>query len=230
GGARGTVPADFVVPPSLRFGLFDVVKQIGGADGEKILADALTASGRGSEVAWLARTLQESAPNKFRDAALNTARELLARTQTGNATNPVERAERDQLFGVLAMYGDSSYVSAAQGQVLRGNGDVDRSALKYLQQSLGQQAVTMAEQWYNDPRLADPAKKEPFARVALNYVGADAQANEFYLRAINDMTLTPSDRKNLIEDLNQDGFPDTKNLSARDLPLIQNRLTLIEQL
>jgi hypothetical protein len=34
----------------------------------------------------------------------------------------------------------------------------------------------------------------------------------------------------LIEDLNQDGFPDTKNLTARDLPLIENRLALIEQL
>jgi hypothetical protein len=30
--------------------------------------------------------------------------------------------------------------------------------------------------------------------------------------------------------LNQDGFPDTRNLTARDLPLIQNRIALIEQL
>jgi hypothetical protein len=42
--------------------------------------------------------------------------------------------------------------------------------------------------------------------------------------------LTAGHRKNLIEDLNQDGFPDTKNLTARDLPLIQNRISLIEQL
>ena len=30
--------------------------------------------------------------------------------------------------------------------------------------------------------------------------------------------------------LSQDGFPDTRNLTARDLPLIQNRIALIEQL
>lgn len=30
--------------------------------------------------------------------------------------------------------------------------------------------------------------------------------------------------------LNQDGFPDTRNLAARDLPLIQNRIAVIEQL
>ena len=79
-------------------------------------------------------------------------------------------------------------------------------------------------------RLTDPAKKEPLARLALTYVGADAQANEFYLKAINDLTLPKDDRKNLIEDLNQDGFSDRKNLTARDLALIENRLALIEQL
>ena len=34
----------------------------------------------------------------------------------------------------------------------------------------------------------------------------------------------------MIEDLNQDGFADPKNLTTRDLPLIQNRIALIEQL
>jgi hypothetical protein len=114
--------------------------------------------------------------------------------------------------------------------MLRGDGEVDRSALKYLQQSLGPQAVALAARWYDDPRLTDAAKKEPFARLALNYVGADAQANEFYQKAINDLGLPANHRKKLIEDLNQDGFPDTKNLTPRDLPLIQNRLALIEQL
>jgi hypothetical protein len=49
-------------------------------------------------------------------------------------------------------------------------------------------------------------------------------------QTINDPILTRSHRKNLIEDLNQDGFADTKNLTARDLPLIQNRIALIERL
>jgi hypothetical protein len=52
----------------------------------------------------------------------------------------------------------------------------------------------------------------------------------FLQRAINDMSLSANHRKNLIEDLNQDGFSDTKNLSARDLLLIQNRIALIENL
>jgi len=229
-GGRGDVPIDFVVPPSLRFGLLDVVKQIGGAEAEKLLAQVLGSTGRGVEVAWLARTLQEMAPDKYRDVALAVARELLARPLASNSLNPLDRNERDYLFAVLSMYGDTSFVSAAQTQLLRPDGQVDRSALKYLQQTLGQQSIAIAAQMYDDPRLADPAKKEPLARLALNYVGADAQANEFYQKAINDLSLPNGHRKNLIEDLNQDGFADTKNLTARDLPLIQSRLALIEQL
>jgi hypothetical protein len=228
-GARGGVPAEFVIPPSLRFGLFDVLRQIGGVEAEKLLADVLGTTGRGVEVSWLARTLQEIAPNKYRDIALNAARDLLARPSTPSGS-PLDRDEREQLFGVLSMYGDTSYVSTAQGQLLRADGSVDQSALRYLQKTLGPQAVSLAAQLYDDPRINNPASKEPLARLALNYVGADAQANEFYQRAINDMTLSNGHRKNLIEDLNQDGFPDTKNLSARDLPLIDSRIALIEQL
>jgi len=228
-GARG-VPNDFVLPPSLRFGLLDVAKQIGGADGEKLLAEVLASTGRAVEVAWLARVLQEMAPDKYRESALASARELLARPPTVDPASPLDRNERDNLFSVLAMYGDTSFVSTAQAQLVRDDGEVDPSALKYLQQSLGPQAVAIALQKYDDPRLVDPARKEPLVRLALNYVGADAQADDFYQKAINDLSLPKNDRKNLIEDLNQDGFLNRKNLSARDLPLIQNRLTLIEQL
>jgi hypothetical protein len=221
---------DSILPLSLRFGLFDAAKQIGGVQAETLLAEVLGATGRGVEVAWLARTLQEIAPNKYRDVALAAARELLARPLMTNLAGPLDRNEREQLFSVLTLYGDTSYVGAAQAQLLRADGEVDRSALRYLQQSLGQQSVPLAAQWYDDPRLTDPAKKEPFARLALNYVGTDTQANEFYQKAINDMALSKDHRRNLIEDLNQDGFPDPRNLTARDLPLIQNRIALIEQL
>jgi hypothetical protein len=227
-GAR--ITDDFILPPSLRFGFLDAVKQIGGAEAEKLLAEVLGATGRGVEVAWLARALQELAPNRYRDAALAAARELLARPPVANPASPLDRSDRDNLFSVLTMYGDASYVSVAQGQLIGADGALDRSALKYLQQSLGQQAVTLAAQMWNDPRLTDPAKKEPLARVALNFVGADAQANEFYQKAINDLSLPNDHRRNLIEDLNQDGFVDRKNLSARDLPLIENRIALVEQL
>ena len=60
-------------------------------------------------------------------------------------------------------------------------------------------------------------------------VGADAEAEVIWSMAINDPTLPPDARKNLIEDLNEDGFGDPKNITAADVPLIVNRMLLIEE-
>src|SRR4051812_45676588 len=59
GRSKGSrIQTDFVVPPSLRFGLFDAAKQIGGPDAEKLLGEVLSTTGRAVEVAYLATTLQ----------------------------------------------------------------------------------------------------------------------------------------------------------------------------
>jgi hypothetical protein len=81
-----------------------------------------------------------------------------------------------------------------------------------------------------DLDLNDPAQRLPLARFALAYIGTDEVAESLWLHAINDPALSPEDRKNLIEDLNEDGFPDPKNLTAADLPLIEARLALIDRL
>src|SRR5262249_38670621 len=77
------------------------------------------------------------------------------------------------------------------------------------------------------PIAAQPAPKE-IARQALSFVGADPMAEAVWAQAINDPNLSAHDRKDLIEDLNEDGFPDPKNITQDDLPLIVNRLALIE--
>jgi hypothetical protein len=218
-----------ILPASLRFGLFEVVKRIGGKRAETLLAEVLNTTGRGVELVWLARALQEMAPNQYRESALVSARELLTRPMPAGTVSLVERVDRDSLFEVLTFFGDASFVSAAQEQVLNANGKVDRSALKYLEQSLGPQALPLVAQWYYDPRINDPAEKEPFARVALNWVGADGQADELYTKAINDMTLSASHRKNLIEDLNEGGLQDKRKPSASDLPIIDHRIAFTEE-
>ena len=227
---RDRIPLDFAVPPSLRLGIFEVVRGIGGPDAYGILAESLAATSRGIEVSYLASALQEMAPNQYRDKILEVARALLAQSPPGGATSVLDRNHRDYLFGVLAMFGDTGFVSEAQTQLVRADSQVDRSALKYLQQVLGPQAVPLAASAYQNPYLTNSAGKEPLARLALNFVGADTQANAFYEQTINDPILNRSHRKNLIEDLNQDGFADTRNLTAKDLPLIENRIRLIEQM
>ncbi len=78
---------------------------------------------------------------------------------------------------------------------------------------------------------APRAKKviqDPVAREALYFVGADPRANEYWFAAINDPSLSAHERKDLIEDLNEDGLLDPKHPTADDLPLIVSRIALIE--
>ena len=77
---------------------------------------------------------------------------------------------------------------------------------------------------------ADVLVPEPVARQALSFVGADAEAEMIWTWAINDPNLPRDERRELIEDLNRDGFPDSKNPTAEDLPLIVSRIALIERL
>jgi hypothetical protein len=70
----------------------------------------------------------------------------------------------------------------------------------------------------------------PIARQALDLVGADPIAEAIWVQAINDPAVSPHDRQDLIEDLNENGFDDPAHPSADDLPLIENRIAIIEEL
>ena len=74
----------------------------------------------------------------------------------------------------------------------------------------------------------DPIQ-DPVARVALSFVGSDSEAEAYWYAAINDPSLPAHERSDLIEDLNEDGFPDPDNPTLNDLPLIVSRLQIIEE-
>ncbi len=75
-----------------------------------------------------------------------------------------------------------------------------------------------------------PEKELTIQRLALSLVGTDSEAEQIWTMAINDPLLPASERKDLIEDLNEDGFPDPKHITVDDVPLILSRIELIEQL
>lgn len=227
-GRDGDIPLEFAVPPSLRLGLLETVKNIGGPAAEEVLAETLKTTGRGIEVAYLARALQEMAPDKYRDLALASARELL-NSPLADPSDPLGRYDRNYLYGVFAFFHDDSAASLAKSQLVQTNGHLDQVSLHYLQQTMNSNSVSLMTQLWQDPRVAAD-QKEPLARVALAYAGMDPQANQLWQTAINDPNLSADARRNLIEDLNETGFADPKNLTQADLPLIQNRMALIEQL
>jgi hypothetical protein len=81
-----------------------------------------------------------------------------------------------------------------------------------------------------DDQSNQPVFPLPVARAALDYVGVDSAAEAVWLTAINDPNMPADARKNLIEDLNENGFADPQHPAERDLPLIEYRLNLIEQI
>jgi hypothetical protein len=79
-------------------------------------------------------------------------------------------------------------------------------------------------------KQADPPPKDETARAALSYVGVDPEAEQYWISAINNPQLPAEERSNLIEDLNEDGLSDPKHPAPEDLPIILNRISLIEEL
>jgi hypothetical protein len=75
-----------------------------------------------------------------------------------------------------------------------------------------------------------PQLQDPVARLALSAVGRDADAERYWYSAINDPTLSAHERQDLIEDLNETGLINPRRPTPEDLPVIVNRLALIEQL
>lgn len=75
-----------------------------------------------------------------------------------------------------------------------------------------------------------PPVQDPAARAALSLVGKDATAELVWTEAINNPNLPKQERSDLIEDLNEDGFLNRKQPTLADLPLIEERLKLIDRL
>jgi hypothetical protein len=72
--------------------------------------------------------------------------------------------------------------------------------------------------------------KDPVARFVMSFVGADADAEAYWLEAIFDASLPDKEREDLIEDLNEEGLSDHKQPGPEDFPLIMNRIVILEEI
>ena len=176
--SRQATQTDFFMPPSLRLGLIDVLDQVGGEQAQGILAEQLDTTGRAIEVAYIARVLQEEAPDKYRDNALKAAKELLASPPAIDQPNRFDENAKAYLFQVLAMYNDTSFAKNAQTLLIAPDGRVDKQALTYLNNVLKEQAVPALVQAYQNPQLTNQSEKASLFNALLNFAGASPQANQ----------------------------------------------------
>ena len=87
--------------PSLRLSLLEALQQIGGPEALALTLDTLRSSSEPREIAWLAKTLEQQAPEQYRREAVIAAREALAQAAEGK----LEGRDVGPLFGVLQQFG-----------------------------------------------------------------------------------------------------------------------------
>ncbi len=187
GGGGGRLPeADSLYPASLRLGLFEVVRQVGGTEAEAILAGVLSQTARGIEVAHLARVLDEVAPGKYRDQILAAAKELLANPPAIDNPSRLDEMGRNYLFSLLSKYQDKSFADKAQDMLVSTDGRVNSSALNYLTETLKEQSLPLLYKVYKDPSITNNLAKFPVISAALNYVGQHPQADAMFKEMVLD--------------------------------------------
>jgi hypothetical protein len=224
--ARNITQTDFLVPPSLRLGLVDVLDQIGGDEAQAILAEVLDTTGRGVEVAYIARVLQEESPDKYKDNALKAAKDLLANPPSVDQPNRIDENARAYLFQVLAMYNDTSFAQTAQGMLITPDGRIDRQALSYLNATLKDQAVPMLHAAYTNPRLTNQTEKSNLLNAMLNFAGPSAQANQMLNQLVTDESIPSPIRAFTIQNLA--GAPGRER--PTDPQIIKSRIQVLQNL
>ncbi len=159
-------------PRSLRLGLFEITYNISGKDAEKILAAALTTTGLGIEVVRLGDLLEQLAPGKYKKAMLDAARELI--------TNPLDEDSKRILFALLLKYKDPGLLDLAKGMLISSEGRIDGAALRYLNETLVENAMPLLLAAYRNPNITNPADKIILRDAAMTYVGKNADADQIF--------------------------------------------------
>jgi hypothetical protein len=221
---------DWVVPPSLRLGLVGTLKEIGGTEGEKALAEMLSITARGVEIAYLARVLEEIAPGKYRDAAIAAAKELLMNPPGINNPNQLDDLSRSYLFGVLEFFHDTSFVANAQQMLVGPDGRLDMDAMNYLMGVLKDQSVSALYQAYENPNLTNQFDKMSVGREVMNYVGQNSQANALFAETLNNTELDDRMKAMTIVQLAGGGFGPFAAQSPTDPQVINNRIQMLTSL
>lgn len=224
--SRLATRTDFLMPPSLRLGLIDVLDQIETADAEAILVETLDTTARGVEVAYIARLLEETNPNKYRDNALKAAKELLANPPEFDSPNRIDENSRAYLYSVLSMYQDTSFAENANALLITKEGRVDRQAMSYLTSTLKANGVPALCNAYHDQRLTNQNERSHLLNAIMNFAGPSPEANKLFTEIISDEKVPAAIRSYAVIGLSGGAGKERPSEPA----LVQARLELLRNL
>ena len=224
------VPLEFEYPPSLRIGLIEILAEIGGPDAQDAIAEVLTSSGRGFEVAYSANKLRSMlGKDAYRDEALNVAHDLLTDPIEIVGGNKFDAASKQYLFMVLKMYGDKTFVQTAQGQLINEEGRIDRSVLSYFENIGGGKAIDAVVQAMQSGQLRESDMRE-MARVAVQGVGQNnVQADSLFQDIMTSDQYSLDVKMETIRSM--DNSEDLANMNKNEqATILQSRLDLMDRL
>ena len=222
------VPLEFDNPPSLRIGLIDILAEIGGGKAKEAIAEVLTTTGRGFEIAYVARILRSMiGKDAYRDEALGAAHELLAEPIVVNNGNKFDAASRQYLFMVLEMYNDRTFIEIAKDQFINEEGRIDRSVLSYFKEIGDGRAIDAVVQAMKSGQLRESDMRE-MARVAVQAVGQnDAQADSLFQDIMTSDQYSLDVKMETIRSM--DNSEDLTNMNKEEqASVLQSRLALMD--
>jgi len=171
----------FEQAPSLRIGLIDILKEIGGSSAEAALGEILTKTARGFEVAYTAKTVRAMiGPDAFRDEALEAAHALLDDPVEVPNPNSYDRNAKRYLFSVLEMYNDQTFIKSAEGLLVREDGKIDDTVLDYLDDVGKERAMDAIYRAFSSGQVTDRGDLADLTRAGLKYTGSNPQANQMF--------------------------------------------------
>lgn len=219
---------DAALPASMRSGLIDTLTRIGGAEAEQLLVETLSSTARGYEVLNLARALEELAPGKYRESVLAAAQSLLTNPTFVEEPTRLDQHSREYLYEVLGQYGDASALVQVGQQLVAGDGMVDEAAISLLERRPATDTLPIVYQALQDPRLIDPKQREPLLELAMNHVGADAQAGELFLEVMQSQDTSIQLRQKALRHLPGEGLENEDAPTPRDAQVLERRLQYLD--
>ena len=226
--SRFRATLNFSQPPTLRIGLMDMLAEIGGDHAEATIAELLSSTGRGFEIAYAAKIIQGwLGKGAYRTEVLAAAHELLLDPVEAVGGNHFDRVSKNYLFMVLDMYDDKTFIQSAQGMFINDDGRIDRTILDYYDSVGRVDALDAMVQAFRSGRVHED-DMDNLAEAASRYVGINPQADQLFRDIMTGDQYNMETKMDAIRSFTQsDGDPSTDRIPPN---VLQARLNLVNNL
>ena len=226
--SRFRATLNFSQPPTLRIGLIDMLAEIGGDHAEATIAELLSSTGRGFEIAYAAKIIQGwLGKDAYRTEALAAAHELLLDPVEAVGGNHFDRLSKNYLFMVLDMYDDQTFIQSAQGMFINDDGRIDRTILDYYEDVGKVRALDAMVQAFRSGRVHED-DMDNLAEAASRYTGINPQADQLFRDIMTGDRYNMETKMDAIRSFTQsDGDASTPGVPKN---VLQARLNLVNTL